>query len=844
MNGMLDNQIVKSGYLVKSARGTLTGWKKRYFVMNGSTITYFADHNNLSKAKGDLLLTQDSGVEEMALSGKAFCVRVTTPFSVLVVATKDEDERLAWKTVIDNAIRRCKTSLRSYITKKGGLIEGKTRRFFILDEGVITYHKDHEHTGQILGVFKVSKTTKMSYKDSNCSIDLIQGTADDSSVMELRFLQATEEYDLWKSVLLTLAAEPSGADAGPADEAEVAEEAPQVVLKKGKLKMRPAKGGELWDDFNFTLTPTAMIALDEITGTQVIETFHINPTCSVFETNLGRNAFELVTPKRVLHVMAESREVTSSWIKVLREAISQSTLEPNDPLLAAAIEKMKSDVIYSTSFHEDKPLGVVLERSGEWAIVKLANERETGVKVGSALMSVNSDDVMFARYQETIGRLKNWRPPLTLTFLKSPEKRGFLVKESRGRHSSSRNWKKRFFVIEQGRIYYKDKDDSSCEIKGDIPLMGSAVSLASSQETGKFFCFRLVSGVTCLIMQAETFDDLIDWAATLYHAIGIANGGAHILRVEYEKRTKSETAHARTSSDISLSEEAVAAVEQANAKADLAVSDMIAKERAKLHGGGGEEPVMAVAVMAEELPAPPVEEAAVEVVEAVVEEAVEDVAEEAVAPPEAPEEAVEAAAEPVPAAAEPVAEQVEVEEPVVDERLAAAEQALREATASASASASSSDLSSLVAALKAAEEAGVDVSVTAESSSVLQALTEQAVVHALNKGLVDAMSILSITALQTALRNAETRNMANDNSAAASMMLARLLEEEERAGAAETARLEAEAAALDAELAEEEASARAAEGREGAITPVIDNSDVDDEDLNVIFIYLFCALFW
>ena len=178
-NVLLENQIVKSGYLIKSARGSLTGWKKRYFVLNGSTITYFADHNNLAKAKGDLLLTQDSSVEDVSLSGKAYCVRITTPFSVLVIATKDENERTSWKAAIEASILRCKTSLRSYITKKGGLIEGKTRRFFILDDGVITYHKDHEHTGQVLGVFKVGPQSKMSYSDADLSIDLSQG--DDAS---------------------------------------------------------------------------------------------------------------------------------------------------------------------------------------------------------------------------------------------------------------------------------------------------------------------------------------------------------------------------------------------------------------------------------------------------------------------------------------------------------------------------------------------------------------------------------------------------------------------------------------------------------------------------------------
>lgn len=786
-NVLLDKQIVKSGYLIKSARGTLTGWKKRYFVLNGSTITYFADHNNLTKAKGDLLLTQDSSVEDISLSGKAFCVRITTPFSNLVIATKDEGERTSWKNAIESSINRCRTSLRSYITKKGGLIEGKVRRFFILDDGIITYHKDHEHTGQILGVFRVGPQSKMTYSDTDLSIDLVQGD-DTASLLEMKFLQATEEYNLWKTVLLTLVSE----HIGEAKVETVADE-PLVVLKKGKLKMRPVKGGEVWDDFNFTLTPSAMIALDEITGTQTIETFHINPSCSVFETNLGRNAFELVTPKRVLHVMADSREATSAWIKVLRETISNSDLEINDPLLIAAIEKMKVDVLYQVSFHEDKPLGVVLERSGEWAIVKLANERDTGVIVGSALMAVNKDDVMFAKYQETIGRLKNWRPPLTLSFLKSPEKRGYLVKESRGRHGNTRNWKRRYFVIEQGRIYYKDKDTPDSEIKGDIPLMGSAVSLASSQETGKFFCFRLVSGVTCLVMQAETFDELMDWASTLYHAIGIANGGAHILRVEYEKRTAKPVTTAPLASS--------AAQVEADALADSTVNDMIAKAK----------------LLAEK--STPVEEARA-----------------AVEPPEPPvnETVVE---DPVPAVVDVVPE-AEPEVLLVDqaaERRLAAETGLREATETACLS----NLSSLISALDEAKDAGVDEAMILVSESKLSVLQkekeDQVVLCEINNSLINAIAVKSISALLSALETAESRAVSNENTEAAKIILTELQAEEGKRAAEEKKRLETEAAALDAELAAEEATAIAAGGKPAGGMQRLESaySDDDYEELDV-----------
>lgn len=643
----------------------------------------------------------------------------------------------------------------------------------------------------------------------------------------LRFLQSTDEYFMWKTALLSLVASPSGTE----DVAFVEDTADSnTVLKKGKLKMRPVKGGELWDDFNFLLTPSAMIALDEITGTQVIETFPISPSCSVFETNLGRNAFELVTPKKVLHVLAENREATSSWIKILRETISNSKLETKDPLLINAMEKMKDDVIYNVSFHEDKPLGVVLERSGEWAIVKLANERDTGVIVGSALMAVNSEDVMFAKYQETIGRLKNWRPPLTLTFLKSPEKRGFLVKESRGRHGTQRNWKRRYFVIEQGRIYYKDKESNEGEIKGDIPLMGSAVSLASSQETGKFFCFRLVSGVTCLVMQAETFDELMDWASTLYHAIGIANGGAHILRVEYQKRTQSSLPAQPQKLDGDIhSGFTPAEIADANAKADLTVNDMIAKERAKLQGqvvAAEREPKevpMAPTEVVVSPPSPPQES-----------KSDAEVVLEAKADAESSEKDVEVASPAVAESSEPESPPSAAE----DESITSARQALIEAQVTASLD----DFSALAAALTAAHEAGLAGEIVERSSSLLANLQkEKAVLNEVNKALSDAVKLQSISALRVALRNAESVNVSNESTAEAATALAALLEAEEKKAAEEKARLEAEAAALDAELAAEEATARAAGGTDMHLQHSF--SDEDDEEMDVGY-FLISFLFF
>ena len=78
--------------------------------------------------------------------------------------------------------------------------------------------------------------------------------------------------------------------------------------------------------------------------------------------------------------------------------------------------------------------------------------------------------------------------------------------------------------------------------------MGAGVSLVPRSTTKHYFCFQLVSGVTKLVMQALTVEDMMDWAVTLYHAIAIANGGSYILgveRAEEQRRQKEEEARLR-----------------------------------------------------------------------------------------------------------------------------------------------------------------------------------------------------------------------------------------------------------------------------------------------------------
>jgi hypothetical protein len=170
----LETSIVKSGYLIKLPKDSGRNWKKRYFMLSGNTLTYYSDHNSLEKAKGDLLLTPEASIEDSATQGKNFCLTITTPFHKLIVGCKDNDERAAWRAAIENSITKAKNSIRGYITKKGGVVESTSRKFFILHDSALTWHQDHEHTSQIQGMVKLTAETTMVLDEESHKITLTE----------------------------------------------------------------------------------------------------------------------------------------------------------------------------------------------------------------------------------------------------------------------------------------------------------------------------------------------------------------------------------------------------------------------------------------------------------------------------------------------------------------------------------------------------------------------------------------------------------------------------------------------------------------------------------------------
>jgi hypothetical protein len=78
--------------------------------------------------------------------------------------------------------------------------------------------------------------------------------------------------------------------------------------------------------------------------------------------------------------------------------------------------------------------------------------------------------------------------------------------------------------------YYTQQGGS---LKGEFRLFKSTVVLLPSKEDGKQqFCFKLVSGVARLKLQATSEEEMQEWGGALLRACAIANGGGFLIRQE------------------------------------------------------------------------------------------------------------------------------------------------------------------------------------------------------------------------------------------------------------------------------------------------------------------------
>ena len=537
-----------SGYLYKYSKNS--SWKKRLFLIKGSILSYFENKNNLDpnalkiydlEPNGELLIFAETKIIPCSFEDKPFCLSLAEPFAPLMLACSNDKERQTWLKYFLLSVQNAKKSFRQYAYRRNESQGIAKKKYFILHQSCITYHKNSDELNTVQGFIHLDRFSSLTFNDNYLLFDILDNKIKKTMSIQFKVGEFAEQdiYDQWKSsiieTLMKVGGEIKNVDGSNNFTGN-------FIVKEGTILVRPIENfpenAEDWPRFTLRLTDTVLFIIDSLEkddlNAQVTEIL-ITPNCSVFETNLGTHSFEIVSAKRVAHFMADTAELSNEWIDAIRAVIANSYLDTNDPIYQQALFRIDEDYYYEIEFLEKKPLGLVFERANDWAIVKHSPSAEqTGVRPGYVLSSLNGNSVILEPYQNVIDILRNWQPPLVLGFRVPPEKVGFLLKETRSRRSPSKSvWKKRYFILSSGVLSYKESPDSERAVT--FPLMGSAVSLITPQDIGKFFCFRIISGAGSIVMQSSSERSMMDWASSLYHAAAMANGGGHILQYERDR---------------------------------------------------------------------------------------------------------------------------------------------------------------------------------------------------------------------------------------------------------------------------------------------------------------------
>jgi len=529
--------VVKAGYLIKCAKDSGKNWRKRYFLLNGNTLSYYTHHNEVSKPKGNVLLVGDATVEQQVVKGLQFAFRLTTPFESLLFAALNADERQSWMRAIEAAIELSNRSLRGYMVKRGNaLLEGNSRKFFVLHNDILTYHQDHEHTAVDQFNIKITPNTKIEEDEAKFKIRVYEG----SKKVTIQFEERNKhEFPTWVEALKAVR---DRFLAKQRKEEAYIQEAVEVAVKRGNIQVK-ATGSDSaskgWGEATLAVTETEVV-LKPCDDSSVGEVFKLSPSSTIVFTDkkvTGKDfSFDIITAGEILHLSASSMEEAESWAQTIQQMIPTSKMDTSDVLYREALKRIQYDDFYEVTFTEAKPLGIVLGKVDEWAIVtdfKGYDPKVTGVYPGSVVTSINDELVMFNDYQSTYELLAGWKPPLKLTFRRAPTKAGFLMKRSMNNKRGVTNWKQRYFVLGEGKLAAFANQSMGQDSRVELSLQNASISLIPSSEFSKFYCFKVQSGMSQLVLQAASLPEMLDWAGTIYHAIAMASGGKHII--EYER---------------------------------------------------------------------------------------------------------------------------------------------------------------------------------------------------------------------------------------------------------------------------------------------------------------------
>ena len=84
------NEIFIEGYLMKLARSSERNWKKRYFVLSRTAISYYSKGRPLTKSLGDLIITGDTTIKEHDEELHGYAFRISNQYGTIKMAGSKE----------------------------------------------------------------------------------------------------------------------------------------------------------------------------------------------------------------------------------------------------------------------------------------------------------------------------------------------------------------------------------------------------------------------------------------------------------------------------------------------------------------------------------------------------------------------------------------------------------------------------------------------------------------------------------------------------------------------------------------------------------------------------------
>lgn len=540
---------VKKGWLMKCAKESGKNWRKRYFVLTGNTMNYYVSNKKMDVAKGNVLIVGDGVVkseDSIETKGKKsdrqyYGFRFTTPFESILFLSISSEDRASWMRALEAAVELSKRYLRGYMLKRTpALMNGSTRKFFVLHNDVLTHHKDHESTKEIEFEIHIDKTVEVISDDNKWKIKLEQGG---KRALTIQFEQrSASDYPMWKDAIMGMKEKTLLMEAKALEKTH---DALEDAVQKGDLRVRRTdlEGGEnTWEEKLVAFTDTDLI-ITPIKEGAVGTFFALNAKSAIIRTpkeETGQKcSFQVTTSEHILHFAADSDEDVQKWIEAIQSIIPAPVVDQQDILFRAAINKLKEDEFYDVEVIDKKALGVVFKPVENWAVVKDFDgydPESTGIYPGSILVAVNDQDTMFTDFSSTTGMIQtafqDKDNAMKLTFRKAPSKQGYLNKRSAGRKGAAATWHQRYFELRDGKLVIAPTGQEGNEDPVEVPLKDAVISLVPYSDFMVDNCFRIQVGLVTLVLQGADLADCIDWAATLTHATALANGGQHITAYE------------------------------------------------------------------------------------------------------------------------------------------------------------------------------------------------------------------------------------------------------------------------------------------------------------------------